>query len=46
MKKVDFQKLILFESEDYLVINNFLFTKTDQPEWMEKDNWKTEFIVF
>ncbi len=30
---------------DYLVINNFLFTKTEQPEWKEKDNWKTEFTL-
>ena len=30
---------------DYLVINNFLFSKTEQPEWKEKDNWKTEFTL-
>ena len=30
---------------DYLVVNNFLFAKTEQPEWMEKDNWKTEFTL-
>ena len=25
---------------DYLVIENFLFSKQDQPEWKEKDDWK------
>ncbi len=30
---------------DYLVINNFLFSKQEQPEWKEKDNWKTEFTL-
>lgn len=25
---------------DYLVIENFLFSKADQPEWKEKDDWK------
>ncbi len=28
---------------DYLVINDSLFTKTDQPAWKEKDNWQQEF---
>lgn len=28
---------------DYLVINDFLFKKEDQPNWMEKDNWREEF---
>jgi len=28
---------------DYLVINNFLFVKEQQPAWNEKDNWKEEF---
>ncbi len=30
---------------DYLVINNFLFRKSDQPNWEEKDNWKEEFTL-
>ncbi|MEQ1797445.1 MAG: carbamoyltransferase C-terminal domain-containing protein, partial [Lacibacter sp.] len=25
---------------DYLIIENFLFSKKDQPEWKEKDDWK------
>ncbi len=30
---------------DYLVIGNFIFDKKQQPEWMEKDNWKEEFTL-
>jgi len=30
---------------DYLVIENCLFSKTEQPEWQEKDNWKEEFTL-
>lgn len=30
---------------DYLVINNFLFAKPDQPEWKEKDEWRKEFTL-
>ncbi len=28
---------------DFLVINNFLFAKPEQPEWKEKDEWRNEF---
>ncbi|GJM29236.1 MAG: carbamoyltransferase [Cyclobacteriaceae bacterium] len=28
---------------DYLVMGNFLFTKSDQPEWQNIDNWQEEF---
>jgi carbamoyltransferase len=28
---------------DYLVVGDYIFTKTEQPEWKEKDNWKEEF---
>ncbi len=28
---------------DYLVIDNFLFSKTEQPEWLEKDDWQEEY---
>ncbi len=27
---------------DYLVIENFLFKKSDQPEWKEKNDWRKE----
>lgn len=30
---------------DYLVVNDYLFTKTNQPAWQEKDNWKEEFVL-
>jgi carbamoyltransferase len=30
---------------DYLAIENFLFSKKEQPEWKEKDNWKEEFTL-
>jgi carbamoyltransferase len=30
---------------DYLVIGNHLFDKKLQPEWMEKDGWKEEFVL-
>ncbi|MCX6352950.1 MAG: carbamoyltransferase [Bacteroidetes bacterium] len=30
---------------DYLVVGNYIFNKKDQPEWMEKDNWKEEFVL-
>ncbi len=28
---------------DYLVVGDYLFAKTDQPEWDKKDNWQEEF---
>lgn len=28
---------------DYLVIGDYLFAKTEQPEWDKKDNWQEEF---
>jgi len=28
---------------DFLVIGNYFFKKTDQPNWDDKDNWKEEF---
>jgi len=30
---------------DYLVVGNFIFDKKGQPEWLEKDDWKTEFTL-
>lgn len=30
---------------DYLVVGNYLFAKTEQPQWQEKDNWKEEFVL-
>jgi len=28
---------------DYLVINNFVYSKTEQPDWQNKDKWKVNF---
>jgi carbamoyltransferase len=30
---------------DYLVLENVLITKTDQPEWKEKGDWRDEFAL-
>jgi carbamoyltransferase len=30
---------------DYLVVGNYLFSKTDQPAWQDTDNWKEEFVL-
>lgn len=30
---------------DYLAIEDFLFAKSDQPEWQEKDDWQEEFVL-
>ncbi|MCC6836184.1 MAG: hypothetical protein IT213_14450, partial [Cytophagales bacterium] len=30
---------------DTLVLGNYIFEKTEQPEWQEKDNWKEEFTL-
>jgi len=28
---------------DYLVVENYLLAKTDQPEWKQSDDWRDEF---
>ena len=30
---------------DYLVVENCLLGKADQPEWVEKDDWRNELIL-
>ncbi len=30
---------------DFLVVGDYLFEKTAQPEWDKKDNWKEEFLL-
>ena len=30
---------------DYLVIGDYVFIKTEQPSWQEKDKWKEEFVL-
>ena len=30
---------------DYLAIDNYLFSKKNQPDWKDTDNWKEEFVL-
>lgn len=30
---------------DYLVLGNHLFAKTDQPAWVDTDNWREEYVL-
>jgi carbamoyltransferase len=30
---------------DYLVLENFLLSKDDQPEWHETDDWRSEYAL-
>jgi carbamoyltransferase len=30
---------------DYLVLNNYILKKEDQPKWKEKDHWQDEFVL-
>lgn len=30
---------------DYLIVGDFIFDKKKQPEWIEKKDWKTEFVL-
>jgi carbamoyltransferase len=30
---------------DYLVLNNYILKKEDQPKWTEKDHWQEEFVL-
>ena len=30
---------------DYLIVGNYLFKKTEQPDWDKKDNWQEEFVL-
>ncbi len=39
----DAYKCLMRTEMDFLVVGNFIFDKKDQPEWLEKDDWKDEF---
>jgi carbamoyltransferase len=39
----DAYKCFMRTEMDYLVIGDYLFVKTEQPEWKNVDNWKEEF---
>lgn len=41
----DAYKCLMRTEMDYLAVGNFLFSKQDQPEWKEKDNWKDEYVL-
>jgi len=30
---------------DYLVVGDYIFAKTEQPNWQEKDKWQEEFVL-
>jgi carbamoyltransferase len=30
---------------DFLVVGDYLFSKVEQPEWKENENWKAEFVL-
>ena len=39
----DAYKCFMRTEMDYLVVNNFLLKKTEQPDWENRDKWKGEF---
>ncbi|MGR3811525.1 carbamoyltransferase family protein [Jiulongibacter sp. NS-SX5] len=41
----DAYRCLMRTEMDYLVVGDYLFDKTKQPEWLEKDNWKEEFVL-
>jgi len=41
----DAYKCLMRTEMDFLVMGNYLFSKSDQPAWKETDNWKNEFTL-
>jgi len=41
----DAYKCLMRTEMDYLVVGNFLFTKTQQPAWQESHNWRNEYAL-
>lgn len=41
----DAYKCFMRTEMDYLVIGNYLIKKSEQPKWVEKDDWKKEFVL-
>lgn len=41
----DAYRVLMRTEMDYLVVGNFVFDKTQQPEWKEEGNWKEEFAL-
>jgi carbamoyltransferase len=44
-KPIDAYTCLMRTEMDYLVIGNNLFSKKDQPNWEDVDNWKEQFIL-
>mgnify|MGYP001602254152 FL=1 len=41
----DAYKCFMRTEMDYLVIENYIFNKKDQPEWKEGKKWKEEYTL-
>ena len=41
----DAYKCFMRTNMDYLVINNFLFIKSEQPDWQEEKKWQEEYVL-
>lgn len=41
----DAYKCFMRTEMDYLVIGNYLLSKTEQPTWLENENWEKEFTL-
>lgn len=41
----DAYRCLMRTEMDYLVVGNIIFSKNNQPQWLEKDNWRTEFTL-
>lgn len=41
----DAYKCFMRTEMDYLVMNNYIFDKSEQPEWDKNDNWQVDYIL-
>lgn len=41
----DAYRCLMRTEMDYLVVGDFIFAKSEQPEWHEKDDWREEFVL-
>ncbi len=41
----DAYKCFMRTEMDYLVMNNYIFDKREQPEWDSNDNWQVDFVL-
>lgn len=42
---VDAYRCFMRTEMDYLIIGNYIFERSQQPQWNEPDNWKEEFTL-